>query len=112
MGLHFSGVGTGIVLTEASVILLGEKLGSDGLWMLAAIACIPLDILSWMWMPKPIITSAGSDSSSHKIPWNILIIVLMIAYFLEGAAYVIDASFLVRILRLTQPLPPMQNGTW
>ena len=112
MGLHFSGVGIGIVLTGASVILLGNQLGADGLWLLAAIACLPLGVMAWIWMPKPPVNPTNNNTNGHKIPWHALTILMLLIYFIDGAAYVIDATFLVRIFLANPNIAPYAEWSW
>ena len=115
MGLHFSGVGIGISVTGTIVILFGQKFGADYIWALASFISIPLGIVAWFWIPKPIISNnikPVSNILSHKIPWNFIIIITICAYFLEGGAYVIDASFLVRIFKTNPALAPFAEWIW
>ncbi len=115
MGLNFSGVGIGIAATGAMVILFGQKFGADYIWALASIISLPLGLVAWFWIPKPIISNRAKPAEnilSHKIPWNFIIIITIIAYFLEGGAYVIDASFLVRIFKINPELAPFAEWIW
>ena len=98
LGIHFAGVGVGIIVAALSVELmmhLSQNWAQQWLW-LAALGLL-LAIPAWHWLPRPEtanLTTSGStltDSPpSKRFMW-----LMLTAYFCAGYGYVITATFIV-----------------
>jgi predicted MFS family arabinose efflux permease len=109
--IHFAGVGFGIMVSAVAVsALLADDAGWRSLWigagavaMLAAIAAaflIPADNAVASSMPK----SSGAMSAG--------IGAMIAAYGLFGFGYVITATFLVAIVRMTAEIRVLEPWIW
>lgn len=104
-GVHFGGVGAGIVLSGAVVALLPEAAGWRGAWGVLATLCVGLAVPCWFLVrPDPATSSppmaAGTATATPPPPprQRRRLALLAAAYTLEGAGYIVSGTFLVSIL--------------
>ena len=110
--IHFAGVGFGIMISAIVVsAMLASGAGWRSLWIgsgaiaaLAAIAAASLipaadDVSA---LPKPQVSSAGHSRLGTMV----------VAYGLFGFGYVITATFLVAIVRLTEEVRVLEPWVW
>lgn len=98
LGIHFAGVGFGIVVAALSVELmmhLSQQWDQQWLWL--ALLGLLLALPAWFWLPRPenaSLTSTGStltdNPPSRRFMW-----LMLAAYFCAGYGYVITATFIV-----------------
>jgi predicted MFS family arabinose efflux permease len=109
--VHFAGVGFGIMISAIAVsAMLASGVGWRGLWigsgsiaMLAAIAAaalIPAGRVTAAWPSK----APGSGRSRAGA--------MVVAYGLFGFGYIITATFLVTIVRLTDEVRALEPWVW
>ncbi len=116
LGLHFAGLGLGIVL---SGLLVGAMSGEpwrtpwDVQWMLLGVVGLALFVPAWAWMPRPeaIASTAASAQAAEEDPappgWMAQ---LTMAYFCAGVGFAVSATFIVAIL---ERLPALDgHGGW
>ena len=112
LGLHFSGLGIGIVFGGLLVELSAPSLGWRGQWWLLTLVGGLLLIPAWRWLPRP---NQGRQSIPANYPdaagepttrWRWL---LQAAYLCAGFGYVINATFTVLITE-QQPALAGQGG--
>ena len=110
--LHFAGVGLGIAGSAVLVALLAEgDVGWRGLWLasggLAAAALVAvLRLVPREQEPPPIPRRNG------KAPANPRLVALIVAYGLFGFGYVITATFISTLVRLTPSLQWLEPYVW
>lgn len=101
LGIHFTGIGLGIVLCSLVVeLLLSFAVSWDMQWIWFAVFAALLSIPAWIWMPRPDtrpVTQSG-EKMIDQPPSRQFMIVLMAAYFCAGYGYVISATFIVDIV--------------
>ena len=110
LGIHFAGVGVGIVVAALSVELmmhLSQNWAEQWLW-LSALGLL-LAIPAWFWLPRPEtanLTTSGTtltDSPpSKRFMW-----LMLTAYFCAGYGYVITATFIVAFVEQQPALAGM-----
>jgi len=101
LGIHFSGLGLGIVITTLCVFALQHDWtwSQHWLWLggLGLVLCIP----SWLWVPM-----AGNDNTtvsektlSDHPPSSAFLNGFMLAYFCAGVGFVVCATFIVALIK-------------
>ncbi|SDK69097.1 Predicted arabinose efflux permease, MFS family [Methylophilus rhizosphaerae] len=110
LGLHFSGLGLGIVLTGIATFLMKGHFTWDEQWEIFTFIGVLFFIPAWCWMPSPsesMLTKQESISPSRK--WMASVI---FAYFCAGFGYVISATFIVAILESIPGLTGKGSIIW
>ncbi|MGB0467310.1 MAG: YbfB/YjiJ family MFS transporter [Pontibacterium sp.] len=101
LGLHFAGVGVGIILVSVIVeVMVQFALSWHLQWLWFAAFAALLSIPAWRWMPRPDsqpVTVTG-NALVDKPPSQMFMLIMMIAYFCAGYGYVISATFIVDII--------------
>ena len=100
LGIHFSGMGLGIVFCSAVVALMDLTLNWQELWWLFAGLGVLLAIPAWAWLPRPD-TSGTTISGAEMVdnpPSRRFLFLMLSAYFCAGYGYVISATFIVAIV--------------
>jgi predicted MFS family arabinose efflux permease len=123
MGVHFSGVGTGISLSGLLLAQAGGALGWQGGWTALALVCAALLPLCWV-IPKPpqvVVTAAtvtaesGAKPASAAAPLPLIVFpmsLLTAAYFFEGLGYIVSGTFLVAIVKSAPGLSAFGEYVW
>lgn len=114
-GWVFTGVGLGIAASGLFVALLGDRLGWRGDWLWLGLICTGLGALPWLWLTDPPAAhtqaaAAGAKRPSAGLPAPLLL--LTIAYFLEGGGYIITGTFLVSILKSMPETARLGEAAW
>lgn len=114
LGIHFSGLGLGIVLSAVAVDLMEAHLSWDQQWLALTAIGLILFIPAWGWLPRPDanpFTTSGvkMEDRPPKRNWMIL---LFASYFCAGFGYVISATFLVVIVEAEPALQGYGETTW
>lgn len=114
LGLHFSGVGLGIIVTAITVELIAEQLTWQQQWWVLGVLGALIAIPSWRWLPRP---HNGTFSTSGKAlqdtpPSNRFIILMLCSYFCAGFGYVIGATFTVAIVERQPGLEGRGELVW
>ena len=100
LGLHFTGLGLGIVVSGAAIILMSDYFSWYQQWYWMATIALLFFPMAWMWMPQPVKMSrkamtATATSNAVSSGW---MKVLIAFYFCTGFGYAIGATFIVAIL--------------
>lgn len=109
LGVHFSGLGLGIVVSAVGAMLMGlwQWNWAAQWWGFAAVG-LPLALLAWRWAPPPPPAApAGAPAGAPDARWMRW---MLAAYFCAGWGFVIGATFTVTIVE-RQPLLAGQ-GPW
>jgi predicted MFS family arabinose efflux permease len=100
LGIHFAGMGLGIVFCSSVVALMDLTLNWQELWWLFAGLGVLLAIPAWAWLPRPN-TSGTTISGAEMVdnpPSRRFLFLMLSAYFCAGYGYVISATFIVAIV--------------
>ncbi len=100
LGIHFTGLGLGIVLCALLIGVLDSWLDWRGHWLMLGAVGVLLAIPAWRWLPPP--DTSGKTHSGQAMPdnppsrWYLRI--FMLSYFCTGVGYVVSATFIVAIV--------------
>ncbi|WP_190237517.1 YbfB/YjiJ family MFS transporter [Rhizobium sp. R635] len=102
---HFGGPGAGIALSSVMVLLIGLGFhdGPDGWradWIGGALYCAASLVIVWRLLPLEPARSA-SRGKEPALVWSRPMVLVTLSYGLFGFGYVITATFLVTIARLS-----------
>ena len=112
LGIHYSGIGLGIVACSAAVAIMGSALDWRGQWLTLAVlgGLLAIPALAWLPRPEPMPAGAGPASMQDQPPTPRFLRLLMAAYFCAGMGYVVSATFIVAIV---ERLPGLAGqGKW
>lgn len=114
LGIHFSGLGLGIVLSAVAVDLMADHLSWDQQWLALTLIGIILFIPAWGWLPRPDstpFTNSGvrMEDAPPRRNW---LIILFSSYFCAGFGYVVSATFLVVIVESEPALQGYGELAW
>ena len=114
-GWLYTGVGIGIASSGLFVALMGDRLGWRGDWLWLGLACLGFGTLSWLWVTDPpraaAHTAAGTAGGGSPQP-SAPLVLLTLAYFLEGAGYIVTGTFLVAILKTMPETAQLGAAAW
>ncbi|WP_200245672.1 YbfB/YjiJ family MFS transporter [Lamprobacter modestohalophilus] len=111
LGIHFSGLGLGIVLGGLLVELAAPYTDWCGQWWLLTGVGLLLLIPAWRWLPRPnqgMQLQAGASAVEGE-PGPLWLWLLQAAYLCAGFGYAINATFTVLITE-QQPALSGQGG--
>ncbi|MDQ2104968.1 YbfB/YjiJ family MFS transporter [Azospirillum isscasi] len=115
-GWLYTGVGIGIASSGLFVALMGERLGWRGDWLWLGLACLGFGTLSWLWVTDPPREprpggAAGGAGQGRALP-SAPLVLLTLAYFLEGGGYIVTGTFLVAILKTMPETAQLGAAAW
>jgi MFS family permease len=111
LGIHFSGLGLGIVIGGLLVELAAPYTDWRGQWWLLTGVGLLLLIPAWRWLPRPnqgLPLQAGANAAEGE-PGPLWLWLLQAAYLCAGFGYAINATFTVLITE-QQPALSGQGG--
>jgi len=108
LGLHFAGMGLGIVATGCVVMAATPYLLWDAQWIVFGLLAFCLTVPAWLWMPSPrrtpkLFNQAHADKRRETMTFWLL----NAAYTTAGVGYVVLATFIVDIV---SQLPVFTKG--
>jgi predicted MFS family arabinose efflux permease len=124
-GWLYSGVGSGIAISGILVLALNKLLpmgyvaGWRADWIGMAVLATVLLLPCWAWMPR----SESEATSPRARPGSIIsrarrrvfftfLLLLGVAYFLEGTGYIVSGTFLVKIIEELPGLGGFGTSAW
>ncbi|MCW2238291.1 YbfB/YjiJ family MFS transporter [Azospirillum canadense] len=116
-GWLYTGVGLGIAASGLFVALMGGRLGWRGDWLWLGLICTGAGALSWLWVTEPPPVPASATPAPGKTTGGASLrsaplVLLTLAYFLEGAGYIITGTFLVAILKTMPETARLGEAAW
>ncbi|WP_449371398.1 YbfB/YjiJ family MFS transporter [Thiomonas sp.] len=116
LGLHFTGLGLGIVVSGLAVGAMMNQLNWAQQWMGLGLLGLVFFVPAWFWLPapaKPAALGAGAARTHAAAPPSRRWMALLIAvYFCAGFGYVISATFIVAILVKLPLLASLGGWVW
>lgn len=112
LGIHFSGIGIGMMFCAVTVELATDVLDWREQWWLFAAVALVLMIPAWVWLPRPDSDAVPGKSGvmADNPPSGMFLKLFMLAYFCAGIGYVVSATFIVAII---DNLPGLNGfGAW
>lgn len=113
LGVFFSGLGLGIVVTALLSDVISTTFRWDQQWLVYGAAALVLLLPVWAWMPdfNDSVPKAATASTGPPTRRDFML-TLQAAYFCAGVGYVVSATFLVAIARSTPSLAESSNTIW
>ncbi|QIB51652.1 YbfB/YjiJ family MFS transporter [Pseudomonas sp. OIL-1] len=112
LGLHFAGLGAGIVVSGLAVSAMVGTLAWDSQWIGLGLLGILFFLPAWFWLPAPVPvrSTEGTTEQPPSAPSSTWMWLFIAAYFCAGVGFVISATFIVAIV---EQLPVFAgNGPW
>jgi predicted MFS family arabinose efflux permease len=97
VGWHFAGVGIGIAVSGLIVAAVAPGFGWRGGWL--ALAALSLVILPFCWRWLTLHPGAAAKAPVTGASLRYPVAALIVAYFCEGAGYIITGTFLVALVK-------------
>jgi len=111
LGLHFSGLGLGIVIPGLVIIAMDSFYDWAMQWILIGVFGLIFFIPAWRCMPAPD-SSPKIQSLTQPAPSSQWMWLMIAAYCCAGVGYVISATFIVAILEAMPALSGKGNWIW
>lgn len=116
LGIHFAGVGVGMLVAALAVeLMLRLSMSWHAQWWGFAALALVLLIPAWRWLPRPAEPLAGADTPSQQAvipPTRVFMLLMLAAYFCAGYGYVVSATFIVAIVEHEPLLAGAGNWTF
>lgn len=112
LGLHFAGVGLGIVVSGVAVGGMAHTLAWDAQWLALGALGAVLFVPAWCWLPAPAPLHVHTAQAPSTPPSQRWLVLMMAAYFCAGFGYVISATFIVAILVKLPALAAWGSWAW
>jgi predicted MFS family arabinose efflux permease len=124
-GWLYSGVGLGIAISGVLVLALNKLLpmgyiaGWRADWIGMAVLATVLLIPCWAWIPRSEYEAARPKALPESITSRVrrrvfltFLLLLSVAYFLEGTGYIVSGTFLVKIIEELPGLGGFGTSAW
>lgn len=112
LGLHFTGLGLGIVVSGVAVAAMVDALSWAQQWFALAALGVAFFVPAWCWMPAPAQGGGGAAALPPAAPSRRWLHLMMAAYFCAGFGYVVSATFIVAILERLPLLAGKGGWVW
>lgn len=112
LGIHYSGIGLGVVLCSVAVAWMGDQFDWRGQWLALTVLGGLLAVPALVWLPVPARTvpNPGAQVWRDNPPTPLFLRLFMAAYFCAGIGYVVSTTFIVAIV---ERLPGLEGqGKW
>lgn len=116
LGVFFSSLGIGIVLTAITAQLIKVEYNWDQQWLIYGLLSLLLLFPVMYWFPNFAKSTIGAEYTEHKetqlLPSKQFFLTLQAAYFCAGFGYVVTATFLIAIVELLPGMKGLGWGVW
>lgn len=112
LGLHFTGIGLGVVVSGLAVQVTADAMTWDEQWLFLGLMGALLLIPAWRWLPRPSNSTQIVEilEAAHRSPSRLWLVWAALSYFCAGFGFAIGATFIVAIL---ETLPILSgHGGW
>ncbi len=107
--LHFAGVGTGIALTGLTAQFVPDWRIA---WGFLGVVALALAVPAWGLSGATPRAAAGPAPTAPRMRWTPALVLLVVAYALEGLGYIVSGTFLVAILRRLPETAHLASYAW
>ncbi len=116
-GWLYTGVGVGIASSGLFVALIGDRLGWTGDWLALGAICAVAGLLPALWVtdPPPVAAPQSAEAGAgggKAAALSFPLLLLTVAYFLEGGGYIVSGTFLVSILKTMPETAAVGQAAW
>ncbi|MDD3353448.1 YbfB/YjiJ family MFS transporter [Zoogloea sp.] len=111
LGLHFAGIGLGIVVSGLAVAGMVGNLAWDGQWIGLGLLGVAFFLPAWFWLPAPGAVKA-QPAKALPPPSRRWMQLFLASYFCAGFGYVISATFIVAIVEKLPMLTGKGGWVW
>ncbi len=116
-GWLYTGVGVGIASSGLFVALIGDRLGWTGDWLALGGICAVAGLFPALWVtdPPPVAAPQAAEAGSgggKAAALSLPLLLLTVAYFLEGGGYIVSGTFLVSILKTMPETAAVGQAAW
>lgn len=112
IGIHFSGVGLGVVLSGTVLTLIEPIMSWDQGWLLVGVIGLLLALPCLLWMNVHNLQTAPSAHANAISMKSKPIIYLLISYGFAGATFSIGTTFIISIMAQSPSLSDSRNLAW
>jgi predicted MFS family arabinose efflux permease len=112
LGLHFMGMGIGIVISGIAVEFMSSHLDWSEDWFGLGFLGGVFFVIAWFWMPAPSISDSKLTNSENKLPSKFWMALLILSYLCAGYGYVVSATFIVDIIDRIPAFSGKGNWVW
>jgi predicted MFS family arabinose efflux permease len=112
LGLHFMGMGAGIVVSGVAVQFLSAHWQWDVDWIGLGVLGLLFFFFAWAWMPAPVSHHAKTAPERQNVPSRSWTTLLSLSYLCAGYGYVVSATFIVDIVDRLPAFVGRGNWVW
>lgn len=112
LGLHFTGLGLGIVVSGLAVAAMVGRLSWEHQWLGLGLLGLLFFLPAWGWLPAPAPLGSARTVAAAAPPSRRWMGLLIGAYFCAGFGYVVSATFIVAILEKLPLLAGKGGWVW
>ena len=112
LGLHFTGLGLGIVVSGLAVAAMLGHLTWDAQWIAFGVFGLVFFVPAWIWLPAPGPMPAAHAEAYTRPPSRSWMWLLVGAYFCAGWGFVTSGTFIVAILEKLPTFAGKGSWTW
>ncbi|RFQ06021.1 YbfB/YjiJ family MFS transporter [Pseudomonas putida] len=113
LGLHFTGIGVGIVVSGVAIIAMADYFNWAQQWYWLATLGLAFFPPAYLWMPEPLKSRPSAEGQAKVIKSSSAWMKILIAfYFFTGFGYAIGATFIVAILSKFDFFAGMGSLVW
>ncbi|MEM5312544.1 YbfB/YjiJ family MFS transporter [Paraburkholderia sp. JHI869] len=112
LGLHFMGMGAGILLSGVAVQFLSAHWTWDADWIGLGLLGSLFFFFAWTWMPAPVSHDGRTSRDAHDVPSRSWTRLLSLSYLCAGYGYVVSATFIVDIVDRLPAFAGRGNWVW
>ena len=116
VGFFFSGVGLGIALSGAVILMVQRIAGKEAWrveWLGVALLAMLLATPSLRWLPQETLTAATQPRpAGAPRAVTLPMLLLAVSYFLGGVGYIVAGTFIVVIVSAVPGLEELGAGSW
>ena len=112
LGLHFMGMGAGILISGLAVQFLSTHWKWDIDWIGLGVLGVGFFLFAWAWMPAPVSQEGKATHQARNAPSRSWTTLLSLSYLCAGYGYVVSATFIVDIVDRVPAFVGRGNWVW
>ncbi|RDU95774.1 YbfB/YjiJ family MFS transporter [Trinickia dinghuensis] len=112
LGLHFMGMGAGIIVSGIAVQYLSAHWKWNIDWIGLGVLGTFFFCVAWAWMPAPVSHGGSAARATHSVPSRSWTTLLSLSYLCAGYGYVVSATFIVDIVDRLPAFAGKGNWVW